>query len=158
MWKKLSNTILFTLFAFFGLIILLLFSPLILISTFINKIESKTLEEEYRQYLLEIDGHKLFCYNNRKHTKEFIEKQIMPILPKDVKLIFLDGRFPVSEYPHQFTSMLLYNIRNQVGFPYLLRIQEGNVLEKSINNELYNSLNQGHDTKPLYDAINNFYQ
>ncbi|RQO64006.1 hypothetical protein DBR40_26705 [Pedobacter sp. KBW01] len=140
------------------MLFLLFFLPFIVIHKINYYFEKKKTNKLYIDYLLKIDGHKFFCYNNRKDVQEFIEKQIIPTLPKDVKLIFLDGRTPKSEYTESFASTILYRIQNQVGFPYLLRIQEGSVLEKSINNELYNSLNQGHNNEPLYDAINKFYQ
>ncbi|MBB6239170.1 hypothetical protein HDC90_003817 [Pedobacter sp. AK013] len=131
---------------------------MIITSIISDYIEEKKSEKLYCEYLLEIDGHKLFCYNNRKDCQEFIEQQIIPFLPSDVKLIFLDGRYPKSDYSQKFASTVLYKIKNQVGFPYLLKVQNGIVLEKSINNELYNSLNQGHDFQVLYNKINKFYQ
>lgn len=158
MWRKLIDGIIIIIVALIGLALLLIASPLIILSCLSEHRENKRNEKLYRNYLLEIDGHKLFCYNNRKDCREFIEQQIIPYLPADVKLIFLDGRFPISDYSHQFASTVLYKIHNQVGFPYLLKVQDGMVLEKSINNELYNSLNQGHDIKILYTAINKFYQ
>jgi hypothetical protein len=158
MWKKLSDIIILILVASIGLILLLIVSPLIIFSKFSDHIEDKKNQKLYLDYLLEIDGHKLFCYNNRKDCLEFIEKQIIPSLPKDVNLIFLDGRYPKSGYSQEFASRLLYGIGDQVGFPYLLKVQGGIVLEKSINNELYNNLNQGHDINVLYSAINKFYQ
>ena len=158
MWKKFSALIIFIILAAIGLMLLLFFSPLIILSMVSGHKANKRNEKLYLDYLLEIDGHKLFCYNNRKDCRKFIEQQIIPYLPADVKLIFLDGRFPVSEYSHQFASTVLYKIQNQVGFPYLLKVQGGTLIEKSINNEVYNSLNQVHDIQVLYTAINKFYQ
>ncbi|MGM9479103.1 hypothetical protein ACS5PU_21965 [Pedobacter sp. GSP4] len=140
------------------LLFLLFFLPFVLIDNINCYFKQKKTDKLYIDYLRQIDGHKLFCYNNRRHVQEFIEKQVIPTLPKDVKLIFLDGKTPKSEYSDRLASTILYRIQNQVGFPYLLKIQDGIVHEKSINNELYNNLNQGHDIKPLYDAINKFYQ
>lgn len=158
MWEKLRNTIILIIVALIGLALLLISSPLIVLSLISDHRENKRNEKLYHNYLLEIDGHKLFCYNNRKDCLEFIQQQIIPHLPADVKLIFLDGKIPISDYSHQFASTILYKIQNQVGFPYLLKVRDGIVLEKSINNELYNSLNQRQDIKVLYAAINKFYQ
>lgn len=158
MWEKLKNIIAIIILVSIGLVLLLIFSPLIIISMISDHIEEKKNEKLYLEYLLEIDGHKLFCYNNRRDCQEFIEKYIIPALPSEVKLIFLDGRYPKSDYSQRFASTVLYKIENQVGFPYLLKVQNGIVLEKSVNNELYNSLNQGHDIQVLHNAINKFYQ
>ena len=158
MWEKLKNIIAIIILVLIGLVLLLIFSPLIIISQISEHIENKKNEKRYLEYLLEMDGHKLFCYNNRKDCQEFIEEQIIPILPSDVKLIFLEGKYPKSDYSEKFASTVLYKIENQVGFPYLLKVQNGIVLEKSVNNELYNSLNQGHDIQALFNVINKFYQ
>jgi hypothetical protein len=158
MWKKLKDIITLIILALIGIVLVLLLSPVLILSGINNHFKNKRNEKLYLDDLLEIDGHKLFCYNNRKDCQEFIEKVIIPTLPKDVKLIFLDGKYPKSDYSERFASRVLYRIENQVGFPYLLKIQGGILIEKSVNNELYNSLNQGHDIKVLYDAINKFYQ
>jgi len=158
MWEKLKDIITIIILVSIGLILLLICSPMIITSIISNHIEEKKNEKLYREYLLEIDGHKLFCYNNRKDCQEFIEKYIIPTLPSEVKLIFLDGRCPKSDYSQRFASTVLYKIENQVGFPYLLKVQNGIVLEKSVNNELYNSLNQGHDIQVLFNVMNKFYQ
>ncbi|KRT16778.1 hypothetical protein ASU31_08170 [Pedobacter ginsenosidimutans] len=158
MWEKLKNIIGIIILVSIGLVLLLIFSPLIIISMISDHIEEKKNEKLYLEYLLKIDGHKFFCYNNRRDCQEFIEKYIIPTLPSEVKLIFLDGRYPKSDYSQRFASTLLYKIENQVGFPYLLKVQHGIVMEKSVNNELYNSLNQGHDIQVLYNVINKFYQ
>lgn len=158
MLEKFKDIIVIIVLLSIGLVLLLIFSPLIIISQIRNDIENKKNEKQHLEYLLEMDGHKLFCYNNRKDCQEFIEEQIIPTLPSDIKLIFLDGKYPKSDYSEKFASTVLYKIKNQVGFPYLLKVQNGTVLEKSINNELYNSLNQGHNFQVLYNVINKFYQ
>jgi len=159
MWKILKDIVTIITLLLIGAIFLLIFSPFIILSNIDAHFNRKRNEKLYLDYLLEIDGHKLFCYNNRRDNFEFIEKQIIPSLPGDVKLIFLDGRSPQSDYySEKHASNVLYHIQNKVGFPYLLRVDKGILLEKSINNELYNHLNQGHDIKKLYDAINKFYR
>lgn len=158
MWEKLKDIITIIILVSIGLVLLLICSPMIIISMISDHIEKKKNDKLYLEYLLEIDGHKLFCYNNRRDCQEFIEKYIIPTLPSEVKLIFLDGRSPKSDYSQRFASTVLYKIENQVGFPYLLKVQNGIVLEKSVNNELYNSLNQGHDIQVLFNVMNKFYQ
>jgi hypothetical protein len=158
MWEKFKDIIVIIVLLTSGLILLLIFSPLIISSQISNHIENKKNEKLYLDYLLKINGHKLFCYNNRKDCQEFIERCIIPTLPSEVRLIFLDGRSPKSDYSQKFASAVLYRIKNQVGFPYLLKVQNGIVLERSINNELYNSLNQRHSVQALHNAINKFYQ
>lgn len=159
MWKKLIEVLSIITLILVMLTIGLILSPIIIVSSINHQLKNKKLDKLYHDYLLQINGHKIFCYNNRKNSLAFIEQQIIPILPSDVKIIFLDGKVPKSaDYSTKFSSALLYSIRHQVGFPYLLKIQESNVIEKSINNEMYNFLHQKHDVKLLFEAINNFYQ
>ncbi|WP_421941512.1 hypothetical protein [Pedobacter sp.] len=148
-----------------GTVLLIIFcvgivlSPILVISSIDNHFTKKRLNQNFYENLLKLEGDKIFCYNNRKNSQEFIEKYIIPTLSSDVHIIFLNGRTPVNDYYSQiFSSSLLNQIKNQVGFPYLMKISGGQILEKSINNELYNILNQGKEIKPLHDIISNFYE
>lgn len=111
----------------------------------------------YRSYLNSITGTKFFCYNNRTNSQEFIERNILPNLPSDVQLIYLDGKTPLSDYDDEYISMMLYRIKDRGGFPYLLKVVDGELMDCSVNNEFYNVLNQNKSFDKLFKQINSFY-
>lgn len=92
MREKINDFLTIAVIITIAVLFLLFFLPFIMISKINYYFRKKKTDKLYTDYLLKIDGHKFFCYNNKKHAQEFIENQIIPTLPKDVKLIFLDGR------------------------------------------------------------------
>ena len=82
----------------------------------------------------------------------------MPTLTPDIKVIYLDGKTPKSEYDQGFISKALYSIKDRKGFPYLLKISDGQLIDKSINNDFYNTMNQNKDIGQLSEKIISFYQ
>lgn len=44
------------------------------------------------KFLNENEGKNFFCYNNRKKSKDYIEKSILLSLNKDVEIVYLKGR------------------------------------------------------------------
>lgn len=136
----------------------LLLSPIIIILFILNYFNSLKSEKKYADFLLRINGTKFFCYNNKKNSRDFIEKNILPLLPSDIKVIFLDGKMPVSDYDPKFISRILYKIKDRKGFPYLIEVSNGQLIDKSINNDFYNTMNQNKDVGPLCKKIISFYQ
>ena len=139
----------------------LLFAPLIILALpFIiwSYFDNLTFNRKYNDYLRTIDGTNFFCYNNRTNSKNFIEKNILPILTPDIRVIYLDGKMPKSDYDQRFISKALYSIEDRKGFPYLLKIKDGKFIDKSINNEFYNTMNQNKDIGQLSKKIISFYQ
>ncbi|OYU96636.1 MAG: hypothetical protein CFE21_09315 [Bacteroidetes bacterium B1(2017)] len=114
--------------------------------------------KKYKEFILTHDGANFFCYNNRKNSKDYIEKNILPTLSPDIKVIYLEGRTPKSDYEQSFISKVLYSIKDQKGFPYLLKISEGQVIDKSINHDFYNTMNQNKDLEQLSKKIATFYE
>ncbi len=100
-------------------------SPLVIVLFVLGYLRTIKSEKEYVKFLREIDGTKFFCYNNRKKNKDFIEKNILQTLPSDIKVIYLEGKTPKSDYDQKFISVLLYSIKDRKGFPYLLKISNG---------------------------------
>ena len=82
----------------------------------------------------------------------------MPTLTPDIKVIYLDGKTPKSDYDQGFISKALYSIKDRKGFPYLLKISDGQLIDKSINNDFYNTMNQNKDIGQLSKKIISFYQ
>ena len=145
----------------FGVGLYLLFAPLLLlVSPFIiySFIDNLAFNKKYKTYLRTISGTNFFCYNNRTNSKDFIEKNILPTLTPDIKVIYLDGKTPKSDYDQNFISKALYSIKDKKGFPYLLKIADGKLKDKSINNDFYNTMNQNKNIGQLNKKIISFYQ
>jgi hypothetical protein len=134
--------------------LLILFSPVIIFCYFDNLVFNR----KYRTYLQTISGTNFFCYNKRTNSKDFIEKNILPTLTPDIKVIYLDGKTPKSDYDQSFISKALYSIKDKKGFPYLLKISDGHLIDKSINNDFYNTMNQNKYIGQLSKKIISFYQ
>ena len=144
-----------------GIGLFLLFSPLLILfipSVIYGYFDNIAFNKKYKKYLLTIDGTNFFCYNNRTNSKDFIEKNILPTLTSDIKVIYLDGKTPKSDYDQSFISKALYCIKDRNGFPYLLKISDGQLIDKSINNDFYNTMNQNKDIGQLSKKIISFYQ
>ncbi len=145
----------------FGVGLYILFAPLIILALpFIiwSYFDNIAFNKKYKTYLHTINGTNFFCYNNRTNSKDFIEKNILPTLSPDIKVIYLDGKTPKSDYDQSFISKVLYSIKDRKGFPYLLKITDGQLIDKSINNDFYNTINQNKDIGQLSKKILSFYQ
>lgn len=150
-----------TLLVFVLALFLVIFPLLILVVPVIilfNLFGNKTHTKKYNAYLQSIDGTNFFCYNNRTNSKDFIEKHVLPILAPDIKVIYLNGRTPESDYDQTYISTALYRIRDKKGFPYLLKITDGQLIDKSINNDLYNTMNLNKDIGQLAKTMSSFYK
>ena len=151
--NALSITLLILVLILTGLIIIAIIPLLILLSRG-NRTGN---DRAYRAYLQSIEGTKFFCYNNRRDSEEYIERYIIPNLPPNVKLVYLEGKIPLSDYEEEFISIALYRIKDKGGFPYLLKVVDGEMLDCSVNNEFYNMLNQHKNPDKLFRQINEFY-
>ncbi len=131
-------------------------SPIILVIYSILYVRRKLFDRKYKAYLKTLEGRTFFCYNNRKDSLDFIEKRIIPQLPKDIDLIFLNGRQVVSDFDPVFISTMLYRLKHYQKFPHLVKIVNGEVIDQSINNVFYNILNQDKQINLLLEQIENF--
>ena len=123
-----------------------------------RRMEEKNFKRDYINYLHRINGKNFFCYNNRENVQEFIETNIIPSLPKDVEIIFLNGRVVESDYTKTFMSHALYDLKNYQKFPHLVKIRNGEVLDFSLNNTFYNMINQKQPLDKLLAEINHFFE
>ncbi|NQX37593.1 hypothetical protein SAMN05421820_103416 [Pedobacter steynii] len=120
--------------------------------------ENRLFRQEYQEFLLSIEGKSFFCYNNNTRSQLFIEAIVLPVLSPEVNVIFLNGKTPESDFSRRFISQMLYGINDRTGFPYLLKVVNGEVLDQSANNELFNTFNQNKAPDQLLHKINAFYQ
>ncbi len=147
-------------FILIGLVILIIGIPLLIfhiLSYPSRRLEEKKSKRDYINYLHRIEGKNFFCYNNRKNVQELIETIIIPRLPKDVEIIFLNGKVIESDYAKTFMSRALYSLKNYQKFPHLMKIRNGEVLDFSLNNTFYNTINQQQPLDKLLAEINLFF-
>lgn len=121
----------------FGLAIFLI--PLSVLISFLAFISEYRFKLKFKKYLLTIDGTKFFCYNNKVNSHSYIKENIIPVLPAHVELIYLNGRKPISKFEEKYISYALHTIKDRKGFPYLMKVSDGKIYDKSINNEFYNT-------------------
>lgn len=131
-----------------------LFIPLIIITNINSKIEYKN----YKQYLVTLEGTNFFCYNNRKGNEEFFKSTIQPHLPKNVKIVFLNGKSVESDYTKKYMSMALYRVKPKTGFPYLMKVCDGEIKSLSLNQSFYNLKNNGKDVHKFIQLVEAFYE
>ncbi|MEP1069418.1 MAG: hypothetical protein ABJG99_11770 [Crocinitomicaceae bacterium] len=132
--------------------------PFMLIAQPFIWIGNRIRKRQFNKYLTQLEGKNFFCYNNKSKSLEFIETNILPNLPESVEVIFLDGRTPKSEYERRFISHALYGFKNYHGFPQLLKIRNGATFDESLNNELFNIMEQNKPVNELFERMANFFE
>lgn len=100
-----------------------------------------TFKNDYRNFLSLMEGKQLFCYTSRSNCKDWVESELLPVLDKNIEVILLNGKTPISNFPSQYISHALHNIKN-IGFPNVMKIVNGEVRDASLHNEFYDTINQ----------------
>ncbi|WP_103867381.1 hypothetical protein [Aquimarina sp. I32.4] len=139
-----------------GIPLLALSIPMIIFIP-IKSFYRKKIKEKYAEFLIQNDGKNFFCYNNRKNSKKYIEEKILPNLPKEIDIVYLNGKKIESDYTTEFISEALYNLKNYNRFPHLIKIRNGQLIDKSINNPFYNILNLNKPKSAFLGQINRFF-
>ena len=140
-----------------GISFLIVLMPFILLFLVYAYFKNKLFLKDYKNYLQTINGTKFFCYNNRKTGINFIEENIIPKISSDIKIIFLNGTTPESEYETKYISEALYKIKDRKGFPYLLKVEKKQIIDKSINKIVYNAICQNNKLENVFLDIKDFY-
>jgi hypothetical protein len=156
--RKLTDILIIIPIVLLGAIVLLISLPFIIISYPFSWLRNKKFENDYREYLIQLEGKNFFCYNNKQSSKDFIENELIPNLPESVELIYLNGRIPESKYEKKFISHILYQFKNYQGFPQLLKIRNCETFDDSIRSDVFNTINQNKSTDGLFIKILNFYK
>jgi len=107
----------------------------------IGHFNRKKFEKKYAEFLAGNNGGNFFCYNNRKNSKSYIEESIIPNLDNGIEIVYLNGKKIESKYSTEFISEALYKLKSYNRFPNLMKIRNGKLIDKSINNPFYNILN-----------------
>ncbi|MFH7019020.1 hypothetical protein [Flavobacterium sp. FlaQc-47] len=137
-----------------GIPLFVLFIPLVILFLIFEFFQKKRFKKRYHHYLLSLEGKKFFCYNTRKNSHHYIEKNIIGNLAQDIEYVFLEGKNLKSEYTRKYISHMLNNISDRKGFPYIIKISNGKASDKSINSEFYNFKNQNKNPDDLITLIN----
>lgn len=156
---KLGNNILvFILFVIIGIPVFIVVLPIMMVVYPIDFFKRKRFEKKYTKFLNKNNGMNFFCYNNRKNSKNYIEKSIIPNLTNEIEIVYLNGNKIESDYNTEFISEALYKLKNYYRFPHLMKIRNGKLIDKSINNPFYNVLNMYKPKNELLNRINLFFE
>lgn len=115
--------------------------------------DSYRKKRKYASFLSENEAAEFFCYTNRKNSSHYVNTRILPELDKNIHIILLNGKTPVSEFDEKYISQMLYNIED-VGFPNLMKIAKGKVFDISLHDELYNTINQDKPAEEFMAILN----
>lgn len=136
-----------------GIVIFILLSPLLLVILPLFIFENRKTEKKYQEFLNNNNGRKFFCYTSRKYVCNFIENRILPSMNNDINIIFLNGKIPISDFPEKIISRMLYRINN-IGFPNIMKIVDGKVIDISLKKEFYQELNKNAEVSTIINLIN----
>ncbi|MGY3088882.1 hypothetical protein ACVWYF_001922 [Hymenobacter sp. UYAg731] len=117
----------------------------------------KQFEKNYKSFLERMNGARFFCYNSRKSSVEFAREVIVPELESSVQVVFVDGKKVDFGTDSQYVSKMLYSVKERKGFPYLLKIEDAQVIDTSVNNQFYSIMIGRKPIAPLLDRINAFF-
>ncbi|MET4084249.1 hypothetical protein ABIB40_004225 [Pedobacter sp. UYP30] len=137
----------------FGILIFIVLIPISLIVLPFLTFENQKLDKEYQEFLNNNNGRKFFCYTSRKHVFDFVENSLLPSIANDINVIFLHGKIPKSNFPERFISRMLYRINN-IGFPNIMKIVDGKVIDISLKKEFYEELNKDAKVSRITNFIN----
>ena len=158
LWLKVSDALVLIMclaFVFLFIIALIPAIPFILVYAYFS---DKQSEKEYNRFLERMNGACFFCYNSRKSSVEFARDVIVPELAASVRVVYVDGSKVVAGTESGYISKMLYRITERKGFPYLLKINNKQILELSVNNQFYSIMIGRKPTAPLLDRINYFFE
>jgi hypothetical protein len=119
---------------------------------------TQKVDIEYQEALLELEGKNFFCYNNKQDVQYAIEIVLIPQLAPNFEIIFLNGKNPESDYDEWLIKQILYNLKHYSKFPHLFKVRNGEIVELSINNEFYNTIDQKKPMNGLIQTIDRFFQ
>ncbi|MCL5127729.1 hypothetical protein [Algibacter sp. L4_22] len=141
-----------------GIPLAILSIPVMLFFLPIDYFNKKRFEKKYSEFLTKNNGKNFFCFNNRKNSKEYIEEIIAPNLLESIEIVYLNGKKIESEYDSEFISAALYGLKKYNKFPHLMKIRNGKLIDKSINNAFYSVLNMNKSKTELLNKINMFFE
>lgn len=112
----------------------------------------------YKEAILQLEGKNFFCYNNKTDVQDAIEIVFIPQLSPGIETIFLNGKKPESDYDEWLISRIMHNFKHYSKFPHLFKIRNGEIIERSINNEFYNMVDQNKPMAEFFKVIDEFFE
>jgi len=155
MLKKLKTIVLII---FVGIPLFIIALPILLFFIPTQYYLKKQLEKKYTTFLDKNNGKNFFCYNNRKKSKNYLEKDIIPNLTGKIEIIYLNGKNVEANQDAENIAQTLLKLKNYTKFPHLIKIREKKLIDKSINNSFYNVLNLNKPKNELLNQINHFFE
>lgn len=138
----------------FLIAVVLLLTPFFLIYAYFS---DRKFEKDNKLFLERMNGTCFFCYNSRKSSVAFVREVILPELDPSVCVVFVDGRKVNCGADSAYISRILYHVKERKGFPYLLKIEDAQVIDTSVNNQFYSIMIGRKPIAPLLERINAFY-
>jgi hypothetical protein len=139
------------------LLIISFFTVVLSVSYIYNFFTCKIKGNRFKKFLKLAGGSMFFFYNNKKNFKEFIISTIIPQLSQEIKIIHFEGHRLNRNNQSKLMMEMLNQTPNQVGFPYLIKIANNQLISISINKEIFDTLNHNEPVSELFNKINAFY-
>ncbi|WP_299458326.1 hypothetical protein [uncultured Microscilla sp.] len=159
-WKKLKVMVAIVLILLIGGIILFPFVfTFIIIGGTLRLIRNQRASNAYQSYIKSLEGKDFFCYNNREKGRRYIEHEILPTLPPQVEVLYLQGRRIDSQQPYNGQHLLktFHNFDHFTQFPHLLKIRNGQAISCSLFHELFECLDKEGNKDTMLDKIQHFF-
>lgn len=139
------------------IIVALVFLPCLPFILIWSHFSDKKFQKAYNLYLQQMNGACFFFYNNRKSSVAFAREVIAPGLAPNVQRVFVEGLRITVKDEQGLISHMLAGVKDRKGFPYLIKIVDGQVLDCSVNHQFYNTMASSKPIAPLLAQINSFY-
>ncbi|HEV8592773.1 MAG TPA: hypothetical protein VGQ55_11780 [Pyrinomonadaceae bacterium] len=142
----------------FGIIVILSLPILLPVLAFFS-LKERFDRVRFRRYLKANEGAKFFAYTNKQTSQEYVEREILPFLQKDIQILFLSGKGRINlGDEHEFIERIVWSMKGaKGGFPYVSEIIDGELVTESINNKLYSAIRRGADSKVIIEKIARFF-
>ena len=86
----------------------------------------------------------------------FIEAKVLSNLPKEMEVVFLNGKEIEYSYDKENMSRAFYSFKNYKGFPHLMKIENGQMIDQSIHTSFFRCLNGRMELSALLNEIAQF--
>jgi hypothetical protein len=139
------------------IIAVLVFLPCLPFILIWSHFSDKKFQKAYNLYLQQMNGACFFFYNNRKSSVAFAREVVAPELAPSVRSVFVEGLRITVKDEQGFMSRMLAGVKDRRGFPYLIKVVDGQVLDCSVNHQFYNTMAGGKPIAQLLTQINSFY-
>lgn len=110
------------------------------LNPFVYDKDYRVFLENYQAFLQDNEGERFFCYTNRQQSETIIEQYILPTLDRSVHVIKLIGKTPKTDLHEDYIAHALYQIEH-IGFPNVMVIQQGKMLDYSLYQPIYHAIN-----------------